>query len=470
MTFHGGQQYSYQILTAIAYVLEHRFDAVAIEGDGYEDSMFYRDGTLVAVGEAKDVQSLRHWTARSLFYRGREKGPLLQLWNRWLDDEDFVFFSSIPLERSIQRRGQLRIPDETLAEIVERIQEKVEQGNLVGIRRIDQLDLLTIREFTDRVNFIPVAPNIVELRVMRWANAYGRITDLDGVNRLLGYFNSAGYVAGSSVTRESLLLHLLGPDIDSESAIRVQESRRGEMHAEIVRSFTSAGWDVKFGYELSIYTDMSTLRSESCVFEALITREEHIGTGAVGRFRYYIPIRCLAATHGREETITFSTIPRTIRFSFPYRFLPFRRIRLERHEVEQLVGIFHESSNEIAVAPAASGNLTAQFNSVLDDLLSDRVFLFNRLQEGNLVDDYIIRQIGGDLVPGVTILCPVLVVDGIIMEDPGEGTPFESCHVYFERQGQHFDVISRALVNEFVATLTSEYSGIRDFLSALPVS
>ena len=92
MTLHGGQQYRYQFLSALAYLLAHHFDSMSLEGSNYEDSIFFRGAERAAIGESK-TSSRNHWTARALFYSGNKRGPLLQLWERWSGNEELVLFS-----------------------------------------------------------------------------------------------------------------------------------------------------------------------------------------------------------------------------------------------------------------------------------------------------------------------------------------------------------------------------------------
>ena len=64
---HGGHAYNYQILSGVYYFLRDDFDEFSIEGEEYEDSLFYKKRKVIVIGEAKNILSFNQWTDTSLF-------------------------------------------------------------------------------------------------------------------------------------------------------------------------------------------------------------------------------------------------------------------------------------------------------------------------------------------------------------------------------------------------------------------
>jgi hypothetical protein len=215
---HGGQQYSYQILSAVSYTLSNEILKMEIEGDNYEDSIFYDDDGIIAIGEAKLIESEKYWTPRSLFYSSTTKGPVLQLWNRCSGNETPILFSSIPLNQEMSTRNiGIDIQDTKLANIVRDLLEKIRRGNITGVRESEGLNIQSMKTFLARVKFYLITSTYIEQNIMHFAK-----TDLSGVNNLLGYFNSPGYSTKKRISRNEILLLMKYP-IDSFKKPTVSE-------------------------------------------------------------------------------------------------------------------------------------------------------------------------------------------------------------------------------------------------------
>ena len=144
---HGGHAYNYQILTAILYFIKNDFDEFSIEGEEYEDSLFYKDRRLLTLGESKNILSKKQWTEIALFYRGDNKGPLLQLFDCYLFHEEvneIVIFSSILIKKELKSGLGIRIPNEKIPEII---------GNLISKFKYDEdsLNSETLSVFLGKV-------------------------------------------------------------------------------------------------------------------------------------------------------------------------------------------------------------------------------------------------------------------------------------------------------------------------------
>ena len=97
----GQEPYTYQIQTAILHLLRNDFDELSVDTRNHEDSVFYRKGNRVAIGEAKLVQL--EWSPESLFHKGKNPGPVVQIWNRWSGEEDAIIFSSTDYKGKIDQ-------------------------------------------------------------------------------------------------------------------------------------------------------------------------------------------------------------------------------------------------------------------------------------------------------------------------------------------------------------------------------
>ena len=80
---------------------------MSVEGLQFEDSLFYDESKLRAIGEAKCIENptrSKKWNVTELFYKGGDKGPILQLRERDRNKVHLVLFSTID------------VPDEYLGE------------------------------------------------------------------------------------------------------------------------------------------------------------------------------------------------------------------------------------------------------------------------------------------------------------------------------------------------------------------
>lgn len=146
---HAGQAYTYQILTALFYLLKNNLDAFSIEGDNFEDSLFYKDNALVAIGEAKHIPSKKYWTSKDLFYIGNKSGPLLQLWNKARRDTKLVLFSSIPLRKDLKGNYySIKIDNSELKKIVREVKERFKK-----IKNLGQFNSQNLIKFLKRIEF-----------------------------------------------------------------------------------------------------------------------------------------------------------------------------------------------------------------------------------------------------------------------------------------------------------------------------
>jgi hypothetical protein len=182
------------------YLLKRNLKILEIEGPNYEDSLFFDEDGLTAIGEAKLIESSKHWSPRSLLYKGTDHGPIIQLWNRCDESTRPVLFSTIPTNDEIRTHEVgIEIQDSILSEVVDDLNERIKTGKLSGIK--NDINLPNVKAFLLRTEFIHFDIRRLEQHVMHFAK-----TDLDGVARLVHYFNSPGYRAHSRISRPEIQL------------------------------------------------------------------------------------------------------------------------------------------------------------------------------------------------------------------------------------------------------------------------
>ena len=201
---HQGQSFNFQKLSAIYYLIEEDLSAFALEGQNYEDSLFRLENKVIAIGEAKYIKSKDNWTSNSLFFiSGKKKGPLIQLWERDIENyETLILFSFSDLSEKIKNYDKIKIPKEDLEQILQKMKQ---QSN---IKRREQLSAENLSKFLEKILFKKFTINQLEELIIKSLRAEDIKTNLKKLRHFEGFIDSDDYSPGVFITRRNLLRSL----------------------------------------------------------------------------------------------------------------------------------------------------------------------------------------------------------------------------------------------------------------------
>ncbi len=204
MKSHLGHKFNYQILSAIYYFLKGDFDEFSIEGTDFEDSLFYKNGKLKCISEAKCYESRGQWNFSMLISDRKPKGPLFQLLCREksLEVESLIFFSNIPLSRKLMQNNAIRLKEEEIKKI-----EEIANKNS-NVERFKHLNSFDVHSFIQKLEFHKLDLNSIEEVIVEVVKNKGITTSIERLRDFTGYINSALYSAGERISRVYLMQQL----------------------------------------------------------------------------------------------------------------------------------------------------------------------------------------------------------------------------------------------------------------------
>ncbi len=189
--------YNYQISAAIQYFLKNEYDELVVEGMNHEDSIFYKDGVVKVIGEAKH-ENRKNWTDEALFHTGKKIGPIIQLWKRWSGKEDLVFFSSAPTSCTVSL-GRIKIQPSRLKELVDKttVFLKGEDKTNYSLDGVDGL--------LNRLLFVHTPHNLVTSEITKWCRKEGLTLVNGGVEKVISLFQDETYFKGKRISRSEII-------------------------------------------------------------------------------------------------------------------------------------------------------------------------------------------------------------------------------------------------------------------------
>ena len=125
--------------------------------------------------------------------------------------------------------------------------------------------------------------------------------------------------------------------------------------------------------------------------------------------------------------------------------------------------LLYENQNSVGVASIATGNLVSHFNPQIEESLEYQRFLFDNLPVGDLVGDSILRQIGGDMSGKLTIISPIVIVDGL-MYSKAASVDVKIRASFFRCQNRYINVITKSHIDPMADLLSEENERLLDFL------
>ncbi len=242
MEHHLGHHWNFQILSAIVFFLENDYDKIAFELN-FEDSSFFIGNVKVAIGEAKHLSEDEHWTEESLFYKGNEKGPLIQLLERCRNDERLLLFSSRDLKPDIKKDISIDIPKEKVEEIYKKIKKRFSKK----ISNVSTMKIGNLIDFISNIEFRLLNLEELEEKIIGILHLIGLTSSKERIRDFLGYISSKAYNKGEPLERHFVIVSLL------------EETKVGH-YADILKHWENQ--NIKKNMEGSIDKIISTAENE----------------------------------------------------------------------------------------------------------------------------------------------------------------------------------------------------------------
>ncbi|KKN07587.1 hypothetical protein LCGC14_1065330 [marine sediment metagenome] len=197
---HQGKSFNFQILSSLSYFLECDLDYLAFEGMTYEDSIFRKANTIVAIGEAKYRSSKKNWTLNALFFENG-KGPFAQLWNNDRKEVDLLFFTNKDIDKKLNFENfGIKISDNDLQRILEKLKNNEQINKNPNIR--------DLKNFISRIQIFKSDIKTLENKLQESLNDENYKTNLENIRYFMGYINSDSYKSGEFVHRTNILKKL----------------------------------------------------------------------------------------------------------------------------------------------------------------------------------------------------------------------------------------------------------------------
>ncbi|MBN2230176.1 MAG: hypothetical protein JW779_11365 [Candidatus Thorarchaeota archaeon] len=189
--------FDYEISAAICYMLMEDYDELVVDIPRGEDSLFYRDTEVSAIGEAKNWSG-EPWSTRQLFHRGKTLGPLLQLWIRKKTDSVSIIFSTIGTKCPLAG-NRLRPKTEDLTNIVDTTRD------LDELHDDENYTLTKVREFLDTVLFFEWPHPVVKSQIHKWCRDHDIQIANGGIERAIALFQDETYYPRKRIKRSEVI-------------------------------------------------------------------------------------------------------------------------------------------------------------------------------------------------------------------------------------------------------------------------
>ncbi len=235
---HQGQSFNFQILSALSYFLERDLDYLAFEGMNYEDSIFQKANTIVAIGEAKYRSSTKNWTLNALFFENG-KGPFIQLWNNDRNDIDLLFFTNKDIDKKLNFENfGIKISDNDLQRILEKLKDNEQINKKPNIR--------DLKNFISRIQVFNSDIKTLENKLQESLNDENYKTNLENIRYFIGYINSDSYKSGEFLYRTNILKKISIKESENKRQLDYKTINSDNIFAkiyfELIWSRTSQGF------------------------------------------------------------------------------------------------------------------------------------------------------------------------------------------------------------------------------------
>lgn len=189
--------YDYEISAAIYFMLDTGYDELIVDIPRAEDSLFFEDSRITALGEAKNWSG-GLWTLEGLFHKGDSLGPVLQLWNRDKGYSKLAIFSTIGTKCPL--RGKILSPDP------KKLQDVIDKTQALAHEWPDrEYTLEEVTTFLEKVSFYEWPHRTVKSQIHKWCRDHD-VTIVDGgIERAIALFQDETYYSKKRIHQSEII-------------------------------------------------------------------------------------------------------------------------------------------------------------------------------------------------------------------------------------------------------------------------